>query len=115
MPDPTSNEIQTFEQGDTIVIQAVASDQITLQYVTDPTVTVYFYNPNKNPRTNDTDRANPDVTVTAVYDADVNGFLATTTATGNLVTGGVWTFRVVFVGTSSTYQQTEYGEFVLNP
>lgn len=111
--DPTSNDIQTFNQGDTIVIQAVATDQITLQYVTDPTVTVYFYNPSKDPEHNSTDRGAPDATVTAVYDADVNGFLATTTATGSIVLPGVWTYRVVFIG--ATYQQTEYDEFVLNP
>ena len=115
MPDLTSNVLQTFEQLDTIVIQAVANDEITMQYVTDPVVTVYFYNPYKDPEHNATDRAAPDVTVTAVYNSSVNGFLATTTASGALVSPGVWTFRVVMVGTSSTYQQTGYGQFVLNP
>lgn len=115
MADPTSNALQTFEQLDTIVIQAVANDQITMQYVSDPVVTVYFYNPLKDPEHNATDRAAPDATVVAVYNSDVNGFLATTTASGQITAAGVWTFRVVFVGTSSTYQQTAYGQFVLNP
>lgn len=115
MPDPTSNVLQTFEQSDTIVVQAIANDQISLQYVTDPVVTVYFYNPYKDPEHSAVDRASPDVTVSAVYNSDVKGFLATTTASGALTSPGVWTFRVVFVGTSSVYQQTEYGQFVLNP
>lgn len=100
----------SYYSGMTFAVTAGAFDAVTKLPVSEPTCTVNFYAPPKNPRLNPTDRV-ADYSFAGVYDPNQKAYVAVVTTTGWV--GGNWYYQAVFDNSPNT--AWEYAQFTLLP
>jgi hypothetical protein len=104
--------------GDTVAIKVQLTDPFSGAPLTGHTVTLDLYVPGRNPKTNTSVRATPDVSgINAAWDGTVVNSDSTTGAYIGYVdsTGfaaGTWSFRATAVG--PVYHNMDFGSFKLS-
>jgi hypothetical protein len=103
----------TLYAGMNIDLKVRGTDGFSRKIITDASCTINLYGPGKDPQSSPSDRADPDVVLTATYDSVSRYYLATASTTG--WAPGTWWMQGVLSGGEEGYYAFDFESFTLNP